>query len=154
MGGLFFQGHLDVWKLAIWYVWYRTINLLPLHHPIHIIAPSVSTRQNMYQHKIYIHKLTHWKGGFIWKFSTLFNRILHNTSVTTFVTFLCVLNMKGAGVSIPVTTKSRFFAVNIYAIFLPVECKVISSCFYSKSCVHSNGYGVAHWMLSNLRSIN
>ena len=69
-----------------------------------------------------------------------FNWILHKTFVMTFVTFLHGIHVKGAGIVSIITLEPRLIAVNLFAIFLPLELKVVSCGFNSKECGYSGCY--------------
>ena len=69
-----------------------------------------------------------------------FNWIFYKAFVVTLVTFLHSVNVKGAGVGVMDTLESRLIPINVYAIFLPLELKVVSSGFNSKGCVNSSHY--------------
>ena len=52
----------------------------------------------------------------------------------TFVTSPHMLNMKHAGIVSLAALESRIIPVNVYAIFLPLELKVISRGFNCEGC--------------------
>ena len=67
------------------------------------------------------HKLTDSKSSHIRNCSTLFNWILNKAFVVSLVTFLHMLNAKGASIVSLAALEPRFILVNIFAIFLPQE---------------------------------
>ena len=71
----------------------------------------------------------------------------------TFVTFLHMVNTKRASVFSLADFEPRLMVNNISLIFLPLELKVISSCFNLEGYICSSRYGLVLGMLSDLRRI-
>ena len=100
------------------------------------------------------YKLTNCKFSLFWGHSTLFNWILHKTSVVTFVNFLHTLNSKGAGAFSQTEREPRVIAVNVCTFSLPLKPKIISCGFNIESCVCFRRYCLVLRMLCDLRGIN
>ena len=112
-----------------------------------------STKWKMIKHTVVYtlftkskYKLTNWKTSFLWRLFLLFNWILYQASVVTFVIFLCVLNTKCASVCTYAEIEPRLIANNVSLIFLPLELKIISCGFNSEGCICSSSYWLALWI--------
>ena len=112
----------------------------------------ISTVKHFSKH--YSTVLTNSKFSHIWGFSSLFNWIFYETFVVTFVTFLHTFNMKSAGFVCLVALEPRLSTVNVLAIFLPLELKVVSVCFNSKFNICSNECWLVIRMLSDLGEVS
>ena len=100
------------------------------------------------------YKLTNFKFSRFWRHSTLFNWILHKTSVVTFITFLHTLNPKGAGAVSLARRQPRIIAVNFCTVFLPLKLKIISCGFNIEGYVCSSRYFLVLRMLCDCRGNN
>ena len=130
--------------------WNKNSTVSTTHIPIPNI-PNTKKRKKKTSNNQKKKQLTDSKFSLMWR---PFNLILNKASVETSVTFLHMLNAKGAGIVSPTVLEPRFIRVNIFAISLPQELQIISSGFNSKGYRCSSCYWLPFWMSSDLRGIN
>ena len=97
---------------------------------------------------------TNRKICFNWRLSILFNWILYQASVVTFVTFLNTANTKRASVFGLADFELTVIVNNISLTFLPLELKIISCGFNSEGYICSSSYWLVLGMLSDLGGIS
>ena len=90
----------------------------------------------------------------MWSLSILFNWIFNQAPVVTYVTFLNILNLKGAGLLSLAALESRSSAFDVIAIFLPLKLKIISFGFNGKGYEISCCYCFAFGILNDLGRFN